>query len=168
MDSSTFINQRIKEGLNRILLNAPMLFKNFSSEDLRDFLKLGHPQMHKKGDVIITEDSLEIDTAFLIVSGKVSIWKDEIHLAVLSEGDFLGETFLFGKGSRTASVTANEDAIVLKFIRSEVLDYFRQKPERVFKLFIMNIIEIQQKKISGMNVKLVQLQRRLLNKDQSE
>jgi CRP-like cAMP-binding protein len=161
-------NNQMQQGINNILLQAPLLFRNFSSEDLRDFLKIGQPLMFKKEDLIIDEVSSETDTAFLIVSGKVSVWKDEIHLASLSDGDFIGETFLFSKGGRTASVSAQEDTTLLKFKRSVVLDYFRSKPERLFKLFIMNIIEIQQRKISGMNVKLIQLQKRLLNKDSSE
>jgi CRP-like cAMP-binding protein len=165
MENQGHIQQQLQAGLNKVLVNAPLLFRNFPPEDLRDFIKLGHPESHKKEDLIIDESSTEIDTAFLIVAGKVSVWKDEIHLAVLSEGDFLGETFLFNKGERTASVSAHEDALLLKFYRSEVLDYFRRKPERLFKLFIMNILEIQQRKISGMNLKLIQLQKRLINKE---
>jgi CRP-like cAMP-binding protein len=168
MENLGAINPQMQEGINKILLQSPLLFRNFSSEDLRDFLNIGQPLMFKKEDLIIDEVSSETDTAFLIISGKVSVWKDEIHLASLSEGDFIGETFLFSKGGRTASVSAQEDTILIKFKRSIVLDYFRSKPERLFKLFIMNIIEIQQRKISGMNVKLIQLQRRLLNKESSE
>lgn len=168
MEKQGQIQQKLQAGLNKVLVNAPLLFRNFPPEDLRDFLKLGHPETHRKGDLIIDETSTEIDTAFLIVSGKVSVWKDEIHLTILSGGDFLGETFLFNKGERTASVTAHEDTILMKFYRSEVLEYFRSKPERLFKLFIMNIVEIQQRKISGMNIKLIQLQKRLLNKEKIE
>jgi CRP-like cAMP-binding protein len=169
MEKSDTLNQKVREGLNRVLVQVPLLFRNFSPEDLRDFMKLGHPLLFKKDDLIIDEYSTEIDTAFLILSGKAAVWKDDIHLAVLSEGDLLGETFLFNKSGRTASVSAmQEDVILLKFFRSEVLDYFRKKPERTFKLFIMNILEIQQRKISFMNARMIQLQKRLLNKDEAE
>lgn len=168
MDNIGSRNQQMQEGINKILLQSPLLFRNFSAEDLRDFLKIGQPLLYEKEDLIIDEVSSEVDTAFLIISGKVSVWKDEIHLASLSDGDFIGETFLFSKGGRTASVSAIENTMMLKFYRSEVLDYFRRKPERLFKLFIMNIVEIQQRKISGMNAKLIQLQRRLLNKESTE
>jgi len=168
MENMGTLNTQMQKGINNILLQAPLLFRNFSSEDLRDFLKIGQPLIYKKEDLIIDEATRETDPAFLIISGVVSVWKDEIHLATLSNGDFIGETFLFSKGGRTASVSAMEDTFLLEFKRAVVLDYFRSKPERLFKLFIMNIIEIQQRKISSMNMKLIQLQRRLLNKDSSE
>ena len=168
MDTNNLSLNRVQGGINRMLVQMPILFRNFPPEDLRDFLKIGHPQFHKKDDLVIDEKSSELDTAFLVIEGSVSIWKDDILLAILNEGDFIGETFLFTKGGRTASVNAQDDAILLKFYRSEVLDYFRRKPERLFKLFIMNIIEIQQRKISGMNVKMAQLQKRLLNKESTE
>lgn len=168
MDGNDVMSNNIQVGLNRILMNMPILFRNFTPEDFRDFLKMGHPLHFKKDDLIISESDTEVGTAFLVLEGKVSVWKDEIHLATLSEGDFIGETFLFNKGGRTASVSAQDDTILLKFFRSEVLDYFRHRPERLFKLFIMNIIEIQQRKISGMNAKMVQLQKRLLNKESTE
>jgi CRP-like cAMP-binding protein len=168
MDDQLSLQEQVNMGLNNVLRSVPLLFRNFSPEDLRDFMKLGHAQFHRKGDLIIDEESKELDTAFLIVSGKGSVWKDDLHLASISEGDFLGETFLFNKVGRTASVSATEDAITLKFKRAEVLDYFRRKPERLFKIFVMNIIEIQQRRIAGMNAKMIQLQKRLMNKESAE
>jgi CRP-like cAMP-binding protein len=165
METRELSANRIQNGINRMLVQMPLLFRNFPPEDLRDFLHIGQPQIHEKDDLIIDESNDEANTAFLIIEGSVSVWKDDIHLATLNEGDFIGETFLFTKGGRTASVSASDDAILLKFNRSEVLEYFRRKPERLFKLFIMNIIEIQQRKISGMNVKMTQLQKRLLAKE---
>ncbi len=165
---NAFSTQRVQDGINRMLMQMPMLFRNFPPEDLRDFLKIGLPQIYKKDDLIIDESAGEANTAFLIIEGSVSVWKDDIHLATLNEADFIGETFLFTKGGRTASVSAHSDAILLKFNRSDVLDYFRRKPERLFKLFIMNIIEIQQRKISGMNIKMTQMQKRLINKESQE
>ncbi|MCH8494623.1 MAG: cyclic nucleotide-binding domain-containing protein [Balneolales bacterium] len=168
MEQTANLQQRVTQGLNNVLKSVPLLFRNFSPEDLRDFLKLGHAQIHRKDDIIIDESSTELDTAFLIVSGKAEVWKDEIHLATISEGDILGETFLFNKIGRTASVSAQDEVITLKFKRAEVLEYFRRKPERLFKLFTMNIVEIQQRRISTMNARLLQLHKRLLNKDTTE
>jgi len=99
------------------------------------------------------------------VQGNASVWKDDLHLATIGVGDILGETFLFNKMGRTASVSATDEVIALKFRRSEVLDFFRKKPERLFKLFTINIVEIQQRRISSMNAKMIQLQKRLMNRE---
>lgn len=143
--------------------SIPLLLKNFPSDDLRHFLAIGHVEHYQKDDVIIADDGSAADSAYLVVEGRVSVYKDDIHLATLAKGDFMGETFLFTKGFRTANVTADEPSTLLRFDRAETLDYFRRKPERLFKIFIMNIVEIQQKKIVNMNQKLMTIQRRLLN-----
>lgn len=168
MEQVTNLQQKVNQGLAEVLRNVPLLFRNFPPEDLRDFLRLGHAKVYKTDDLIIDEASTELDTAFLIVSGKASVWKDELHLATIGAGDILGETFLFNKVGRTASVSATEECIALIFRRAEVLEYFRKKPERLFKLFTINIVEIQQRRIAGMNAKMIQLQRRLLQREGSE
>lgn len=147
------------------LETVPLLLKNFPSDDLRHFLAIGHLEHYQKQDVIIMDDNSPSTSAYLLVEGRVSVWKDDIHLASLNAGDFIGETFLFTKGSRSASVTAEDTCTLLRFDRQDTLDYFRRKPERLFKIFIMNIVEIQQKKIINMNQKLITIQRRLLHQE---
>jgi CRP-like cAMP-binding protein len=148
------------------LETVPLLLKNFPSDDLRHFLAIGHTEHYQKQDVIIVDDNSPANSAYLVVEGRVSVWKDEMHLASLNAGDFIGETFLFSRGLRSASVVAEDTCTVLRFDRQDTLDYFRRKPERLFKIFIMNIVEIQQKKIVNMNQKLITIQRRLMQKDQ--
>src|SRR5690606_1964565 len=118
----------------------------FPPEDLRELLQVGHPERHEKFGRIIDEGAPHIDTAYLIVSGHVSASKQGIHLATFHEGDFLEEIFLFSKGSRIASITAQEETLLLRFNRSEVIDYFKRKPERLFTVFVINILEIQQRR----------------------
>jgi CRP-like cAMP-binding protein len=149
------------------LETIPLLLKNFPSDDLRHFLAIGHTEHYQKQDVIIVDDNTPANSAYLVVEGRVSVWKDDMHLATLNAGDFIGETFLFTRGLRSASVVAEDTCTVLRFDRQDTLDYFRRKPERLFKIFIMNIVEIQQKKIVNMNQKLISIQRRLLQKDQT-
>ncbi len=147
------------------LKEVPLLLRNFPPDDLRQFLESGKMEHYQRHDQILTVESSPATSAYLIVEGKVSIFKDDIHLATLEPGDFLGETFLFTKGSRTANVMAETDTTLVRFDRQETLDYFRRMPERLFKIFIMNIIEIQQRKMVAMNQKLITMQKRLLNKE---
>jgi len=83
----------------------------------------------------------------------------------LAGGDFIGETFLFSKNNRMARVVATKECVLLRFERYEVLNYFRRKPEKLFNIFTKNIIEIQQRKISNMNVQLLKLKKRMLNEN---
>lgn len=136
--------------------------KNFHHEDIMEFLQIGEVERFMQDDVIINESEY-VNSAYLVAEGEVSIWKDNIQLAILPEGSFLGETFLFSKNNRMAKVVSEGDSLLLRFVRYEALNFFRKKPEKLFNIFTRNIIEIQQNKISDMNGQLLQLKKRLLN-----
>ena len=159
-------NQADKEAapdyIRQFLKEPPVLLRNFHYEDIMEFLNLGKLEQFVQDDIIINESEY-VNSAYLIAKGEVSIWKDNIQLATLSEGNFLGESFLFSKNNRMAKVVSEGDTQLLKFERYDALNFFRKKPEKLFNIFTRNIIEIQQKKISNMNVKLLQLKKRLLD-----
>ncbi len=148
--------------IRRFLKEPPLLLRNFHYEDIMEFLNLGVEERFLQDDVIINEEEY-VNSAYLIAEGRVSIWKDNIQLAVLTEGNFLGETFLFSKNNRMAKVVSEGESLLLQFKRYDALNFFRKKPEKLFNIFTRNIIEIQQKKISNMNVQLLKLKKRLLD-----
>ena len=150
------------EYIRQFLKEPPLLLRNFHYEDIMEFLKLGNQERFVQDDVIVNEEEY-VNSAFLISQGKVSIWKDNIQLATLTKGNFIGETFLFSKNNRMAKVVSEGESQLLKFERYDALNFFRKKPEKLFNIFTRNIIEIQQKKISNMNVQLLQLKKRLLD-----
>ncbi len=148
--------------VQNILRDVPKLLRRFPPEDLRGFLMTGDLEFFKPGEVILSEHSDQIDSAWLIADGRVTIWKEDIEVARLNPGDFIGETFLFNKGHRIATVKAVTSVAMIRFERSVVLGFFRTRPERIFKIFIMNLLEIQQSRIKAMNNKVVKLQHMLL------
>lgn len=147
--------------IRSFLKEPPLVLKNFHHEDVMEFLNCGIKKEYMKDDIVIEENDY-VNSAFLIASGKVAIWKESIQLATLSTGSFLGETFLFSKNNRMAKVVAVEECTLLQFERPEILNFFRKKPEKLFNIFTRNIIEIQQKKIGNMNSQLFNLKKRLL------
>lgn len=148
--------------VQNILRDVPKLLKRFSPEDLRAFLMTGELEFYKPGELILSEQSDQIEAAWLLADGRVSIWKEDTEIARLDPGDFIGETFLINKGQRIATVKAITSVAMIRFERSVVLGYFRSRPERIFKIFIMNLLEIQQNRIKAMNNKVVKLQQKLL------
>src|SRR5690554_5799664 len=148
--------------IKNFLKQPPTLLRNFHYEDVLEFLQLGITERYIADETILSEEEY-VNSAFLVAVGKVAIWKDGIQLATLSEGDFLGEAFLFSRNNRMAKVTAHGDCILLRYERYDALSFFRKKPEKLFNIFTKNILDIQQKKISNMNVQLLNLKQRLLN-----
>lgn len=147
--------------LRKFLKEPPHLLKNFHYEDVLEFLQMGTEERFLSGDTIVSEEEV-VNSAYLIAEGRVSIWKDNIELANLSAGNFIGETFLFSKNNRMAKVTSEGESILLRYERYDVLNFFRKRPEKLFNIFTKNIIEIQQKKVHNMNVQLISLKKRLL------
>lgn len=80
----------------KFLKEPPLLLKNFHYEDVLEFLQLGIEEKFQADDIILNESEY-VNSAYLVADGKVAIWKDNIQLATLSEGNFLGEAFLFSK-----------------------------------------------------------------------
>lgn len=162
MDMQEKNQDKMPDYLKKFLKEPPLLLRNFHYEDVLEFLQIGVEERYMHGESIINE-SENVNSAYLVASGKVAIWKDGIQLATLSESNFLGEAFLFSKNSRMAKVTSESDTILLRYERYDALNFFRKKPEKLFNIFTKNIIEIQQRKISNMNVQLLNLKKRLLN-----
>ncbi|MEX0681378.1 MAG: cyclic nucleotide-binding domain-containing protein [Balneolales bacterium] len=150
------------ERVQEILRDVPALLRKFPPEDLRGFLMTGDLQLYNAGQLILSESSEQINEAWLIADGKLSIWKHNVEVAQLGTGDFIGETFLFSKGARSATVKSVTDVAMIRFEREPVLNFFRNRPERIFKIFIMNLLEIQQRRIAAMNNKVARLQQKLL------
>lgn len=161
-EQKKFQSDIMQKHLRDLLKDPPHLLKNFHYEDILAFLELGEETRFVEGDTIISEDEY-VNSAYLVASGKVSIWKENIQLATLETNSFLGETFLFSKNNRMARVTCEEDCILLKYERYMALNYFRKRPEKLFNIFTKNIIEIQQNKISSMNLQLFTLKKRILD-----
>lgn len=162
MSTENISNEHMSNHIKKFLKEPPLLLKNFHYEDVLEFLQLGIEERFSIDEIVLNESEY-VNSAYLVAEGSVAIWKDNIQLATLSDGNFLGEAFLFSKNNRMAKVTAHGDCILLRYERYEALNFFRKKPEKLFNIFTKNIIEIQQRKISNMNVQLLNLKKRLLN-----
>ena len=65
------------------------------------------------------------DAAYIVVSGKLEVYKDidgeRVHLRMLGPGDMFGETAIFAASPRTASVLVTEDASLV-VVTSDVIE----------------------------------------------
>ena len=164
MNKKEYVGAESAPNYIRIFLKEPpLILRNFHHEDILEFLKCGKLQQYLQDDIIIKEGDY-VNSSFLIAEGEVAVWEDNIQLAVLSKGSFLGETFLFSKNYRMAKVVSEGESKLLHFERPDILNFFRRKPEKLFNIFTRNIIHIQQKKISSMNNQIFNLKKRLLNR----
>jgi CRP-like cAMP-binding protein len=156
-------NHQVMEYLEQALALSPPAFKNFPSDDLNDFLRVGEVEFHDQGECIADEIEPTCETAFFVLDGRISLHRDGISLSSHGPGCFLEETFLFAKGPRLASIIASEPSTVIKFRRSVVMHYFRSKQERLFTIFILNILDLQQRRVHHLTTAYVKAQKAVLD-----
>ncbi len=146
--------------IKTIYQDPPLVFRNFSNDQISEFLALTDYVEYEKSELILKEAE-EVEVAYLVVGGRVSVWKESIQLITMSEGDFIGETFVFPGNNRIANVIADDHCSLLRFERKKVLAYLRKKPRKLTKLFTRNLILIQENKMSHMNKQLITLKKKL-------
>ncbi len=112
------------------ICNIPF-FRDFSRDQVQKLLGASTALRVKKGDVIIEEGDTD-DALYVILSGTVSISKQQERIVRIERGECFGEMAYLSHRPRTATVTAATDCILLK-ISSAVLDRF---PDSMQLLFI--------------------------------
>lgn len=91
------------------------------------------------GDVIFREGESAL-TMYDIQAGSVGIYTDyktesEKQIAVLAEGQFLGELGVIEDLPRSAAAVALEDGtVLLEFTEEELVDYLRNRPDQILRL----------------------------------
>ena len=108
------------------------------------FKKSGREVSFKKQDLIFREGD-KSDSAFYIKKGKVEIftkkYEDRKVLAVLKEGEMVGEMSLFEDSPRSASGRAIEDSILLEVSKNKFYAFLQKEPKKAF-IFTREIVEI--------------------------
>ena len=83
-------------------------FKGFANAELLQFMDISKLQKAESGEAILNEGDVGMPF-YIIISGSVSIYKHDVNIASLEQGDFFGEfAYLSGEEPyRTARVVAD-------------------------------------------------------------
>ncbi|MEM7251166.1 MAG: serine/threonine-protein kinase [Pseudomonadota bacterium] len=88
-------------------------FNEFTDTEIWEVINACGWEHYRAGDVIVREG--ERDQAFFVlVSGSVSVTKDQVRLSHLTSGECFGEMGYLMQTERTASVVANQDVHLLR------------------------------------------------------
>ena len=95
-------------------------FRGFANAELLRFLEIAEWQIVEPGEAVLKEGDVGMPF-FIIVSGSVSVYKEDRKLATLDRGDFFGEfAYLSGEEPyRTARVEAD---LTCEFLKINPLD----------------------------------------------
>ena len=116
----------------RAALEQLEVFSAFSKGELDGLAELSQMRRYARGRTLVTQGDVT-DAAFGIVSGRLRVSLSradgsEATLTLLGPGELVGELGLFQDGSRSAHVTALEDACVLTIGKSALLAALKRSP----------------------------------------
>jgi len=130
------------------------LLDGFPDEEKMEFLSFGTVREYHLHDTIITEGQ-DDKNIYLVMDGEVSIWRRNVPIFKLKKGDVFNEAKIFFPKPNTFTVTAEKRTTIMKFRRREILTFFSLKPERLFKIFTLNVISILARKLEEHEEKLI-------------
>lgn len=137
-----------------------MLFRGFSRKERDAFLTIGQEQQHLPGESLVQDEASSF-SVFILLEGAASVLKGNVRVATLQKGNVFGEAALFQNQRRTATVQAETSIRVLEFRRQDVFNYFKWREERLFKLFVFNIVTILLGKLRRANARVAYLEEQL-------
>jgi CRP-like cAMP-binding protein len=122
----------------RSFLAHTFLFNSFSDKEIDILTAETSLKNVHKGEQIFSE-GLEATAFFIVVSGKVKIYKlspdgKEYTLHIHSTGDPVAEAAIFDSMTYPASCVALEDTTLVRFSREGFLDMMRKYPELSLKI----------------------------------
>lgn len=143
-----------------MLTEEEILFKGFSEEERRDFLSIGQ-ERHFESQEFIIRDGAPGNSLFILREGRVSVWRGDVKLADLVEGDVFGESVVFQAHNRIAAVRADSPVGVVEIRRQDLLHFFKWREERLFKILVINIVNILFHKLSRADERIASLEKSL-------
>lgn len=114
-----------------ILKRIP-LFEHLTKRELKTISQLVHQRVYQPGEYMFQKDQPGA-AMFIIKKGAVNIvlpgsGDEEIHLATLKAGSFVGELALLDNSPRSASAKVSENTLALAFFRSELNKLLKTYP----------------------------------------
>jgi CRP-like cAMP-binding protein len=120
-------------------LQKTVLFREFTRQEMDEFLDLLDPVTVEAGAVVVKQDE-KGDCMYIVVSGQCRVLHhrggDYVELAALKDGDFFGELALVDEGPRSADVIAVTDTALLKITQAVISAVAGVYPSAAFKLLI--------------------------------
>ncbi len=112
-------------------------------------------KVYQNGEIIVRQGEVE-SCMYVIQEGMVELFQErdgkEVHLEVLQEGDFFGETAIVEREVRSVSVRALGDTRVLTVDKKTFLRRVQEDPSLAFR-----ILEKLSYRIRDLNTQIAQL-----------
>jgi serine/threonine-protein kinase len=114
-------------------------FNHFTKKQVQEIMEASNVIRVPKDTVMVTEGEID-DSFYIILSGRAVVKKNNRDIATIKRGECFGEMAYLSGDSRTATVKAETDCILLK-ISAMLLDKSSQEVQLLFlKRFAMTLL----------------------------
>ncbi len=111
-----------------LFLKSIDLFRALPGEELAQIAEIAEELPMGAGDQVFGEGEPG-DALYIVVEGKVKVFKGERKLAELGERECFGEMAVLDSEPRSASVVALSEVLLLKIGREEFREILSERPE---------------------------------------
>jgi CRP-like cAMP-binding protein len=109
------------------------LFRYLTESELIALLSVSKQRKFEAGEELIVENSIGTET-YLILRGKVELFKGRHHFAFFTAGGCFGEMAMFENAPRSASVVAVEPGTLIILSRPALFPLLATNPQLAVKL----------------------------------
>lgn len=137
-------------------LKKIVLFRDFSEAEIEKIKPVIFERAYPKGTILFRE-GMAGGVMYMVKSGKLEIFTkkgdQEIAIAILEMGNFVGEMSLIDDASRSASVRIAEDAMLMVLNKKCLQNIIADNPEGGNKI-LMVLLRMLCKRLRDTNSKL--------------
>jgi protein phosphatase len=116
-----------------ILARIPV-FAELEYKDMVKLLEIIEMRSARPQDVLVREGELG-DEMYILLGGRVDVYKQEQHFNELGPGDFFGELSIIDDIPRSATVTAREPLTMLVLDRQRLFAHLDKNPKMAAKIY---------------------------------
>ncbi|MFQ6616696.1 MAG: cyclic nucleotide-binding domain-containing protein [Fidelibacterota bacterium] len=111
-----------------IFMKGVDLFRDIPGEEVSHVAQIAEEVVCPSGKDIFDEGDAG-DSMYIIMNGTVRIHKNDKEIAVLREGEFMGEMAVLDQESRSATATATDDTVLLEITGEDFYDLLASRME---------------------------------------
>jgi CRP/FNR family transcriptional regulator, cyclic AMP receptor protein len=138
-------------------LRRSVLFSDLTDVEIDSIKNLIFEKEYRKGTALFFE-GMAGGIMYLVKEGSVDIFKkkgmEELPLATLGPGDFVGEMSLIDDEPRSAAAKVNEASVLMVITKKNFQDILRASPEGANKILI-SFLKILSKRLRETNRKIL-------------
>ncbi len=136
------------------------ILQNLTQDTARELLEIGKVTSIATNEIILDE-GLSDNHLYLVFEGEISVWQEGAEILRLGKGECYGEMNLFRHSLRSQRLVAEAPTQLFSMEKEALLSYFTQKEERIFKLFVFNVLNSVFNKCRKSASRIIQLERLL-------